>query len=359
MATAQSREDLLKSFGAGSTTVTPKKGKDREEGEATVYDVDAIKAFLTATQFTASADEIKGTLIAAIASIPHTEAYLNGEIIIRKFEGIEDTFFSLISAGTLPLDAILYLSLKDSKEGMFKLMGPLSGDVSEISTLASLSRGAFIAWAVQVITRGSNPASSATVGQERPLAKLIKEKALNNAIEYEHQLVTLLTSGVMNKFPSEAILHTDLSVFPPAYYKRMVLSIAGTRGLRYCALSMQFDKNKATDIKTKRAIDLVTSAAERATSTAAGLYLHPMNTTNKHRIGKFTDKLTNAMLHSLSAEGRKQFVEFIVNKDMKAFIKDKNIFGMGQAENFSVMKDKEADFMEITVDSLRLALGVV
>lgn len=356
---ATSREKLLASFGAKTSSAGKEKKEETVEFEVGEYDSTVIKDFLTSNQFTASTEEIKGALVTAIASIPHTEAYLNGEITIRKFADIEDTFFSLISAGTLPLDAILYLSLKDTKAGMFQEKGPLSSDISEISTIASMSRGAFVAWAVQVVTRGSNPATSATPGQERPLAKLIKERALNNAIEYEHQLVPLLTSGVMNKFPSEAILHTDLATFPPAYYKRMVLSIAGTRGLRYCALSMQFEKSTATDIRTKRALEIVASAAERATSTQAGLFLHPMNTSNKHRISKFTDKLTNAMLHSLTLKGRKDFAEFVINKNMKAFLKDKNVFGEGQAEHFSVMKDKEADFMEITLEGLRLALGVV
>jgi hypothetical protein len=323
-------------------------------------DVDqtAIQKYLDESQFVVTGADIKESLLLAITSIPHNEAYLNGEVVIHRFPENEISFFSLISAGTYPVDAILYLALKETKEGIFEVKGPLSIDPNEMAQLATIARGAFIGWVVQVMTRGTNPAVSSTQGNERPLPKLIKDKALNGLYNFEHELSAILSTAPLNKFPCEALLDIDLALLPPAYHKRILLSVAGTRGLRYCEISMTFQKNTSSDPKIKRAVELTSFAAQYSSDVKVGLYLHPMNSKNTHRIAKFTNKLTCAMAYSLTDKGRQDFAQKIVTKDMKAFLQDKNIFTPNSNVFFPILNDIESDFTSITVSELKAAFGL-
>lgn len=361
------QQELLRSFTqTGSTSNTPNVPTNHGSNMS-------IAQLLKAQLYVVTKDDIIDSLKDMILNIPKTDAYLEGEVKVHIFDEEQNnaTIFGLLAAGTKPLDAILFMALKDDqhKASIFDVLPPLSIISADCSRYATKARGAFIAWATIIITRGGNPTTAVVAGARRALPKIITEKALPGYnIGFEDELCPECSSAPLVKFPSEALLDVDLTTFPVMYYRRMVLSPAGTRALRYAAMSSQFehinpnalDSNADVRARQARAFELYYVLLEASKSEAACRRLHPMNTGNANRIPKFTDKMTHVVCYLLTEVGRQHFGAHIINNKMSSFMKDTNIMpdqATGRTA-FSILKRTDADFMDVTAVNLKACLGI-
>jgi len=357
----QEQQMLNQQFDDIDPNVGDQDMEDPFDQQHTVQSSTEITKFLQTGSFVVTKDDVIDMLIRFVSEIPKTAAYIEQEVVIHKFDEERiATLFGLLAAGTKPLDAILYMSLHDTdKSAIFNVQPPLDLSTKNAAMRAQKSRGVFIAWATVVITRGGNPSNSAV--QPRKLPKLITERALAGLnIMNEHELTPECSSCSLTKFPSEALLEIDLANFPTEYYKRMTMSIAGSRALRDANIAAKFERvslfsnDPTIKAKQQRAQALYKYLLNASTDERSMMGLHPMNTGNTHRIPRFTEKMTNVVLHVLTEEGRKAFAKYIIAEKMESFMKDGNIMPDAGTNRppFSVMKRDSGDFMDVTEEAL-------
>jgi hypothetical protein len=320
------------------------------------------------TSFVVTKDQIMTVFNNFIKEIPETAGYLAKEVVIHTFtlNREKTTIYSLLAAGTLPLDAILYLSLaNDSYKEMFDIKGPMTDDLTMCGRLAERARAIFVSWACYIINRGQNP----DINKDDEPIGLLKNKILKNFnIRSEQEIAFLSSSAPLSKFPiSIMVSGAELSSFPKIIYHRFKLSPAGSKIMRYALIASSYemkDPEPLSDLvektKTEYAINLYKVLKQNANNFSALLKIHPLYD-NPARIERFSLKMTCVILYVLTIKGRTEMTDSFNQKKIKAFTKDKNIMPSTNQEGgkyWAILTDTAADFMTVTVDSMNRMLGI-
>lgn len=312
-----------------------------------------ISSFSSASR-SVTPDEISNAFQAFITCLDHTPAYIEGEVKIHLDQASELTVMNLLLCGTMPLDAILYMSLHQASPGIFTLLPPLYKDKASMAKASTIARGAFISFIVTLVCRGKIPGGSST--NSPALIKLLKDQALAGSnIDSEFGLASICSTAPLNKFPSSVIFSIDFANFPLSYSGRMSLGPAGTRAIKYAILSKRFERNPAVP-----EIIAMVDAMCTINFGNAWKHVHPLRyASNKFAFPKATLKLTRLVLSSLTYKGQMDFAKHIEGSKNESFKKDKsfNIGTKGDHQVLTIMEDPEADISSLTISRIMNFFG--
>nr|DBA06888.1 TPA_asm: coat protein [Chrysanthemum ophiovirus_mori] len=303
------------------------------------------------------------------------EGYVSGEVVIKYIGERGADVNMLIAAGTKVLDAILYCAMAQSPDntGMFKLVETSGISERTIAVNMSNAKRAIQAAAVLVYIQGGLPENKGKNSAETPVPQFITKEI------YSGETVTMLSIGEQlscantKKFPAKVFLQIQLDILPPAVSSRCKLNIAGNRAVRYAKYASPFSTKSELKItegtpvtqiedimkfnsKLKLSKDIVNCLKQVATNVTSQLVMHPLSS-ERPTIKNFTLKLTHAIIFSLSTSGLIAMSQKIVADNNPAFQKDVNFFGIkdGDSHTWPILSNPDADFSDITAESLKAA----
>jgi hypothetical protein len=376
-------EDGRLSFVKQSETVT-KPSSSGMKNEVVVleeeipFSVKSIKEIIAGKFVALDSSKIRHALESYLNELPKTaETYKVGEVKILKFEGMETTIAGLLSAGTKVLDALLYVTYQNSLEHnfIFKVdqVTPKKVKKSEISMNVMIGNKAIKAAFCLVYNQGYLPTKT---NDERNLSKFVKETIFRDKDLTSNKLCEYLSCTDPTFFPSSVFLDIDLTLLPSEVSSRCKMSIAGNKAIRYAMFAKKFEQatvEQPTDStvnsmseymretakieKAKAITELLSSLGSKFD---AQKRMHPLSPARLIR-KNFTLQLTCAIVTSLSKTGRESMRKMIEAKDIAAFKRDENIFGVSTVTrmiSFPVLLNSDADFSELSVESVKMAYGV-
>nr|DBA06963.1 TPA_asm: coat protein [Viola ophiovirus] len=346
-----------------------------EEGENqkifTPVDANNFDAAVAGAQFDIDEDKVIAALDNYIKSLPAKESYGEKDIVVFIHEEKKDVP-SLIAAGTKVLDAILYVALSSepNSAGIFK---EVPADISKLTLekvkkRIEIGQKCFLSLVILVLIRGNMIVPTIKGAEKRELPEFIRN-LFNGKVSTEGQIATRLSSTSPKKFPGHLLLKVNLESLPGTAFSRIKISIAGTRVLRYAVYASKFEKvpiqNFGDRAVSKQQIDLnnalvkandiVATLASYVNNWKACLKLHPMNPRRSAPKG-FSRKCTCAILYTLTNKGKLDMINYFREKKMYSYTKDADLMGTDDAAgktSWPVLDDDDADFMGMTVDSVK------
>nr|DBA06930.1 TPA_asm: coat protein [Lepidozia ophiovirus_sela] len=344
----------------------PEKG----QSSGSMVTAENIEAMLASSAFKMEIKILVEKMNEFAKTIPEDEKYNMGEVSIRLLKGAKVSVHNLVAAGTLVLDAVLYSSYHEDQAALYMFAIEELEEISmeEVSVSVDHARKAFIAALVLIYNRGSMPTYTSDESNQKPLIKLLRENLYHDELTTESEVAKYLSCTTTRKFPARSLLDVNIDGLPPQYVSRMKLAVAGNRVVKYAEhaslfaqSSSKIDANAklsadelAAHQKIVKAHELVDALRSRSGNFHAQLKLHPLNPNKSVPVG-FTMKMTSAILHSLTEAGRLALVKHFQDKDMRSFLKDKNIMGSYDALNnrtWPILNDENGNFMGLTKDTV-------
>jgi hypothetical protein len=342
------------------------------------FSVSKLKEVIEGKTFSIDQEKVKETLEKYIKDLPRTaESYSSESIEIMSFKGVEISISSLLSAGTKILDAILYLTYKDSIEqsAIFKVkeLNPKTIIVSELQENINIGNKSIKAAFCCVYNQGSLPSKTS---EDRNLSKFIKETLFRDSKLTSQKFASHLSSSDPTYFPASIFLKISFDHLPSEVASRCKMAVAGNKAIRYAILAKRFEQNSIPDrkdmsteemrdhmnqmTKLEKAIKITETLSTLGSNFEAQKRMHPLSTTRQTR-KNFSLQLTCAIVHSLSPRGRAAMRKEIEEKNIAAFKRDDNIFGKKNALDevfFPVLTSSDADFSELSVEAVKAAYGL-
>nr|UXK95487.1 coat protein [Carrot ophiovirus 1] len=364
------------SGGAGEA-VEEKKEKAFETREKVPFSPEKVKELIEGKSLTLDQSKVQEVLENYVKNLPRTaETYKAKEIEVLYFKGVDITVSSLLSSGTKILDAVLYITYKDSAEHNFIFaVKELSPSFLESKTLVKnieMGNRAIKAAFCLVYNQGGLPAKTS---DERPLSRFIRETIFRSKDLKSNDLCDLLSSADPSLFPSQVFLKTKLEHLPTEVASRCKMSIAGNKAIRYALMAQKYEKNeiavpdKLTPTssieymqekeKIEKAKKIVDTLCSLASDFEAQKRMHPLSPERASR-KNFTLQLTCAIITSLSPKGRIDMRTAIENEKIEAFKRDENIYGKLNSKDvasFPVLSNPSANFSELSSDAVKTAYG--
>nr|DBA06944.1 TPA_asm: coat protein [Pseudolycopodiella ophiovirus] len=370
IAKVSEKEDKASSSGGGD----PKKKVTKALPKTGWVNSVNINAVMQESKFKFDADKVVKVMNDYITSIPESETYKAGEVKVTILEDSPVSVHNLIAAGTLVLDAIIYMAMHQEEEAkyLFEITTIQELEFNSVMSNLQTAKCAFISTIILIFTRGSMPAKVG-MASKRPLIKLICED-LEYGMDATEQSVALdLTCSNPMKFPSSVFLKINIKDLPSKFFSRIRLSPAGNKVIKYAELASRFDKAvapisdppKMEDLIEKgnleHALKLVKGLKDRQGNFEAQMMLHPLNPNKKVPVG-FALKMTKAILHTLSESGRVAMRKHIDSKKILAFQKDLNFYGSTDQAGevtWEILSDQNVNFMDVSLEMLDSIFKVV
>jgi len=268
----------------------------------------------------ALAGDILSALQLFLEYLPKNEAYLQGEVKIRRFKE-DDTdlegyrlIANLIGAGTAILDAVLYVAYgaAETHKGMFDLTGSAVKDSQTGNHYVKVGFSLLTACLEFFFTRGQLPNSSTT---NSPLSNNMIKRTLNGlGISEESHLAGLLSSAPLKKFPTEVFNMVGYMSLDKITIARIQLSPAGAKFRRYFVIATPMvKKDVSKDVKEVFQLVLQMNAVD-------AMAFHPSLSTASPKPPKFTDKMTRIALSAIDPSKRVEFYSYMENKKMTSLL---------------------------------------
>lgn len=289
-------------------------------------------------EFSVGASLLSATFIDCVGLLPRAPAYGPGEIKIHLFnnEVGGKSFKALLAAGTLVLDAILYIALHQNTAygKLFDCSGPTTRETSGAIDHRNLSMHVLLAAIEHFYTRGSLPSYN-----ENKLSKNIIQRTLGVwEIGTEGRLAELLSTGALDKFPSEVFLDIDIATLPQITLNRIKLSPAGTKFRRYAEMIDAIPASEKQDYPAGQAIiDSVKNM-----NLADLLHFHPLHIASVIKPSQCSLKIQAEMLRTLTPDGIHQLLSVIQSKRMLALMKDSRMYNDELAKKYCPILDDPA-----------------
>jgi len=306
---------------------------------------------ISESEFNVTPDHISDAFNLLINSVPDGARYLAGEVKVHMFDENNITFESLLAAGTLILDAVLFMALKDDGEygGLFDMQGPLYSDKSDSALIRQTAYLAFIASIEHYLTKGVLPGMG---NQNDQLSRNIVQRTLSETgITTSGQLGQILSSAKISKFPRTIYLGIDLGKIDKTTGQRIALSPAGTKFMRYLYMvglfigdSTMTSKNAAA----KKIYDFVKSIKPEQL-----IKFHPDHESSVRKPQKCSAKISVMLMKNLNSKGQTAVLTYINTKNMEALKKDTLMYAMVDGKVVCPgVNDPEFNDDCITVESL-------
>nr|DBA06907.1 TPA_asm: coat protein [Erythranthe ophiovirus] len=361
---------------SGVTIQVPRVRQDYQD--RTPMTPDEVVGVIRSKVVHITSDDVRVALETYVSSIPkNDESYNNGEVKVKVFQGVPVSISNVIAAGTAVLDAILYMTYRENTDNnqIFEVSEKPLTEVSSLEITDNLLtaqraiKGAFCC----IYNQGFLPSLGAT---DKNLSKFVRETIFKNTDLTTKAFCEALSCTDPAKFPAYSFLMVELNHVPTAVASRCKMSIAGNKAVRYAREAAKFEKGTIgatpTDMnameafmerrrKLDLALQIVNFLVSISTNVETQKALHPLNP-NRPTIKNFTLKLTCAIIYSLSEDGRVEFRNHIIRKNIEAFRKDVNIFGElgnNQLPVFSVLENQEADFGDLSLAGVRAAYNMI
>nr|DBA06926.1 TPA_asm: coat protein [Lepidozia ophiovirus_pli] len=352
-------------------TLVTRMGKpEKGQNSGSMVTAANIEAMLASSAFKMEIKTLVEKMNEFAQTIPEDEKYNMGEVHVRVLKGAKVSVHNLVAAGTLVLDAALYSSYHEDQSALYMFNVEEIDEISmeEVSASVDYARKAFIAVLVLIYNRGNMPTYSGDETNQKPLIKLLRENLFHDEMTTESEVAQLLSCTTTRKFPARSLLNVNIDGLPSQYVSRMKLAVAGNRVVKYAEHASLFEQSSskidandklsadelASHQKIVKAHELVDALRSRSGNFQAQLKLHPLNPNKSVPVG-FTMKMTSAILHSLTENGRLALVKHFQDKDMRSFLKDKNIMGSYDALNqrtWPILNDENGNFMGLTRETV-------
>nr|BDA99375.1 coat protein [Ophiovirus freesiae] len=345
--------------------------------ETLAFKPEIIKDIIEAKTLALDQDKIQAVLDQYVKDLPKSgDTYKSGDVIVKEFKNVKLNISSLLAAGTKVLDAILYMTYKDSADHSFifskETLSPESVVKKEIASRIDIGNKAIKSSFCLVYNQGGLPSKSSS---NKTLSKFIKETVFRDSKMDSDTLCDFLSSADPSFFPASVFLNIPLDHVHTEVASRCKMAIAGNKAIRYAKFAAKFEKDQVNegDYKSKENIkELVVKEEKLKTAHAIVEFLcslasnfeaqkkmHPLSPGRSSR-KNFTLQLTCAIMFSRSKQGRMDMRSAITSQKIESFKRDENLYGsvdsLGHV-SFPIFENGEADFSELSVPAIRAAYG--
>nr|DBA06939.1 TPA_asm: coat protein [Phalaenopsis ophiovirus] len=338
----------------------------------TLVEKSELQGLIEGKSLNLNLENIKKVLEEYIKTLPKSgETYLPGEVKIYMFKDIDISVSSLLAAGSKVLDSILYCCYHESDEHNFIFdVEKMDHEVNKLEIAENINYGqkAIKAAFTTVYNQGYLP----SLGQlNRGMSRFVKETIFGDNNLTELMFCERLSSTNPSKFPASVFLQISIDSLPTEVASRCKMSIAGNRAIRYAVLAKSFERRdpdaediggsvgRAINRKISSACDIVDCLSSLSSDWEAQKRMHPLNS-QKVVLKNFTLQLTHAIIYSLTAKGRQDLHDTIIDKKIEAFKRDTNFFGVMNNENeliFPILDNTDADFLSLSITNIKAAYG--
>lgn len=270
---------------------------------------------LNFSNYSAVATEIIDHLNGCLDFLSKSDTIGEKSIPITAFTAGDPVYRELLAAGNKPLDALLYMAYHKhiDKKKMFEITVNPSVQVKTATSNYIKGSGYLKAWIMHVITKGNHPVNS----EGRPVTPfLVTNNYCDDKMSEGAFAKKLSVLPGLEHFPADVIFEIELSKLDTKIHNRILMSTAGSRALKYASIACLYQRAGSVSNSTV-ALDICDEILELE---GHWKFFHPLN--EKHRIERFTRRLSQMIYYAIDMGDRKKFLQRIRDPKNPAFMND-------------------------------------